>query len=182
MADIVLSGSTSGSVTLSAQAVSGSTTLTLPTTSGTVVVAGPAFSARNTSTQAITNNTFTKILFDTEDYDTNNNFASSRFTPTVAGYYLLNAVVGSTGSASVQQMYMMLYKNGSILAPAFRNMNPSTAYSSNGACIVNNSMVVSLNGSGDYIELYVYVYNDNITIGTGNNGALLSGTYLRSAA
>ncbi len=37
MADIVLSGSTSGSVTLSAQAVSGSTTLTLPTTSGTVL-------------------------------------------------------------------------------------------------------------------------------------------------
>lgn len=36
MADIVLSGSTSGSCTLAAQAVAGSTTLTLPTTSGTV--------------------------------------------------------------------------------------------------------------------------------------------------
>ncbi len=182
MADLVLAGSTSGSVTLSAPAVAGSTTLTLPSTSGTVSVAGPAFSARNTFTQAITNNTFTKILFDTEDYDTNNNFASSRFTPTVAGYYLFNVVVGSTGSALVQQLYMMLYKNGSILAPALRNMNPSAAYSSNGAVIVNNSIVVSLNGIGDYIELYLYVYNDNITIGTGNNGALLTGTYLRSAS
>ncbi len=37
MADIVLSGSTSGSVTLAAPAVAGSTTLTLPTTSGTVL-------------------------------------------------------------------------------------------------------------------------------------------------
>ncbi len=37
MANIVLAGSTSGSVTLAAPAVSGSTTLTLPTTSGTVL-------------------------------------------------------------------------------------------------------------------------------------------------
>ena len=40
MADLILSGSTSGSVTLSATAVSGSTTLTLPTTSGTVLTTG----------------------------------------------------------------------------------------------------------------------------------------------
>ena len=37
MANIVISGDTSGSVTLSAPAVSGTTTLTLPTTSGTVL-------------------------------------------------------------------------------------------------------------------------------------------------
>ena len=37
MADIVISGDSSGSVTLSAPAVSGTTTLTLPTTSGTVL-------------------------------------------------------------------------------------------------------------------------------------------------
>jgi hypothetical protein len=37
MASLILSGSTSGSVTLSSPAVSGTTTLTLPTTSGTVL-------------------------------------------------------------------------------------------------------------------------------------------------
>jgi hypothetical protein len=37
MANLILNGSTSGSVTLSSPAVSGTTTLTLPTTSGTVV-------------------------------------------------------------------------------------------------------------------------------------------------
>jgi hypothetical protein len=37
MSKLVLSGSTSGSVTLSSPAVSGTTTLTLPTTSGTVI-------------------------------------------------------------------------------------------------------------------------------------------------
>jgi hypothetical protein len=37
MANLILNGSTSGSVTLSSPAVSGTTTLTLPTTSGTVL-------------------------------------------------------------------------------------------------------------------------------------------------
>ncbi len=44
MANIILNGSTSGSVTLSSPAVSGTTTLTLPTTSGTVLT-----SASNTN-------------------------------------------------------------------------------------------------------------------------------------
>jgi len=40
MANLILNGSTSGSVTLSSPAVSGTTTLTLPTTSGTVLTNG----------------------------------------------------------------------------------------------------------------------------------------------
>jgi len=40
MANLILNGSTSGSVTLSSPAVSGTTTLTLPASSGTVTVAG----------------------------------------------------------------------------------------------------------------------------------------------
>ncbi len=40
MANLILNGSTSGSVTLSSPAVSGTTTLTLPTISGTVLTSG----------------------------------------------------------------------------------------------------------------------------------------------
>jgi hypothetical protein len=40
LANLILNGSTSGSVTLSSPAVSGTTTLTLPTTSGTVLTSG----------------------------------------------------------------------------------------------------------------------------------------------
>jgi hypothetical protein len=40
LANLILNGSTSGSVTLSSPAVSGTTTLTLPTTSGTVLTGG----------------------------------------------------------------------------------------------------------------------------------------------
>jgi hypothetical protein len=42
MANLVISGDTSGSVTLAAPAISGSTVLTLPTTTGTLVVTGGA--------------------------------------------------------------------------------------------------------------------------------------------
>ena len=44
MANLILNGSTSGSVTLSSPAVSGTTTLTLPTTSGTIALSGGAVS------------------------------------------------------------------------------------------------------------------------------------------
>ena len=91
MASLVLNGNTSGSVTISSPAVSGTTTLTLPVQTGTVMVNGPAFSAYANAATSLTNGAFTKISFQVEDYDTNNNFASSRFTPTVAGYYQISA-------------------------------------------------------------------------------------------
>ena len=52
---------------------------------------GPAFSAYQSSAQTLSSNTATKLTFTTEEFDTNNNFASSTFTPTVAGYYLVTA-------------------------------------------------------------------------------------------
>jgi len=58
MANLVISGDTSGSVTLSAPAVSGTTVLTLPTTSGTLVVTGGAqtieFAAGSAAAPSIT--------------------------------------------------------------------------------------------------------------------------------
>jgi hypothetical protein len=73
MANIVISGDSSGSVTLSAPAVSGTTVLTLPTTSGTLVVAGGAqtieFADGSASAPSITNSgdTNTGIFFPAAD-------------------------------------------------------------------------------------------------------------------
>ena len=85
MSSVTISGDTSGSIILQAPAVSGSTTLTLPTTSGTVLTSanafsagtGPAFSAYGNITQNISNNTATKISFNLEEFDTNNNYDST---------------------------------------------------------------------------------------------------------
>ena len=168
MASLVLNGNTSGSVTISSPAVSGTTTLTLPTTTSTLAINGPAFSAYQSSPQTPATGTWTKLTFTTEDFDTNSNFASSTFTPTVAGYYQINilAQVGATSSS----ISVSIYKNG--------------AYSKGGTYIVtaaayNASIASSLvycNGTTDYIDAYVYI---------GTSGALntaqFSAAMVRSA-
>ena len=53
----------------------------------------PQFSARASSNQTIANNTLTKIVFGTEVFDPQGTFASSRFTPAVAGNYFMTASV-----------------------------------------------------------------------------------------
>lgn len=145
MANLILNGSTSGSITLAAPAVANTTTLTLPTTSGTVMVNGPAFSAYAGTTTSLTGGAFTKVGLDTEEYDTNNNFASSRFTPTVAGYYQLNGYVSINSN---MQLAVTIYKNG---AEYKRGSNVLTT--SNGSMV---SSLVYANGTTDYFEIYAY--------------------------
>jgi hypothetical protein len=115
---------------------------------GTNVVGnGPAFSAYQPSgsAQTITLNTWTKVNFQSEEFDTNNNFSSSRFTPTVAGYYQLNAVVNTNyGPGGV---IVSFYKNGSEF---YRGGNIQTGTAGSGS-----SGLIYLNGSTDYVETYV---------------------------
>ena len=147
---IVLVGSTSGSITLQEPAVAGTTVLDLPATTGTVMVSGnmPAFSAYGSSNQTVTSGTTTKLTLDTEIFDTNNNFASSRFTPTVAGYYQINGKIRAQGTATTANAN--LYKNGSLLIIG------SYTAAAGGTVFGVVSTVTYLNGSTDYVELYGY--------------------------
>jgi hypothetical protein len=109
---------------------------------------GPAFSvfkSNSLGTQSITANTYTKVTFDTEDFDTNNNFASSRFTPTVAGYYQVNAQIDLGGSAV---LICGIFKNGA----EFKRGSAVTAGMSE--YYANVSSVIYMNGSTDYLEVY----------------------------
>jgi len=147
MSSIVISGDTSGAITLSAPAVSGTNTATIPAATGTVMVSGnmPAFSAyNNNSAQAISNNTATKVVFGAKDFDTNSNFASSTFTPTVAGYYQINAVI--YWQSSPLSATLGFYKNGAL-------WKFGSQLSANGS-IINGSCIVFCNGSTDYVEVY----------------------------
>jgi hypothetical protein len=133
------------------------------TTAGNILVAStaaPAFSACSTANQTISNETSTKILFDTENFDTNNNFASSRFTPTVAGYYQISGatrvVANSTG-----EFFIGIGKNGSVI---YRGMNSNFA-STIALVGLTVSGLVYLNGSTDYVEMFVYQ-------GTGSSKAI----------
>jgi len=130
----------------------GTTTVTLPT-SGTLGIDGPAFSAYATNTlQTITSGSQQKVLFQTEEFDTNSNYANSRFTPTVAGYYQLNAEVRLDGTTGTGEMMIVIWKNGSEYK---RGTNQSGTQIASNFWAMQVSSLVYANGSTDYFEIYV---------------------------
>ena len=112
----------------------------------------PVFSAYQSSAQILATATYTKITVDTEEYDTNNNFATSRFTCTVAGYYLFTA--GIAVGATRTEILPVLYKNGS----AFRNFGEDTTASGS----ASGSMLIKLDAT-DYVEFYAYFALGQVT-------------------
>ena len=137
----------------------------------------PAFSAYASATQSVTNTTFTKVVFDIERFDTNNNFASSTFTPTVAGYYQISHGLFLGGSAS-GNTFTYLYKNGTNYAQLTRVAN------SNALNLLNSaSCLVYCNGTTDYLEIYIYQSSGGtLTEGNGDpSGCWFTGYLARSA-
>jgi len=176
---IVMSGSTSGTTTIIPSAVAGTTTVTLPAATGTVMVSGnmPTFYAYKVDgTQTVTSATVTKITLTTEAWDTNNNFASSRFTPTVAGYYQFNGSYSVETAGTVTRFYIVLFKNG---AEYIKGIDSVTTGNS-----VNVSAIIPLNGTTDYVELYGAIFGSGAIgfrgAGDGNTYTYLQGCLLRS--
>ena len=173
MASLVLTGDTSGQVTIAAPAVAGTNTLTLPAITATLNVQGPAFSAYNSSAQTLSANTFTKLQFQTEEFDTANCFDNAtnyRFTPTVAGYY--QAGGGFGGGAAQCTTIVAIYKNGSqfkIVANS-PSVNPASY----------GNALVFLNGTTDYLELYGVLSVGQVT-GTGANNMYFQAVMVRAA-
>jgi len=112
----------------------------------------PAFSAyRTTSAQTITTGTWTKVLFDAKDFDTATAYSTStsRFTPQVAGYYQVSGCLNMSPAAAGTCL-TAVYKNGSIWKLGVSIPLNATIY----ICL-NVTSLVYLNGSTDYIEIYV---------------------------
>ena len=126
----------------------------LTVTGSSPLPSGPAFSAKLGTNQSFSSSTFTKIQYNTEDFDTNSNYDNAtnyRFTPTVAGYYQVNASVriNYTGSAG-DNIQIHIYKNNSHWDCQAR-LNSTGNYGN-----ISISSLVYCNGSTDYIEIYGY--------------------------
>ena len=132
--------------------LSGLTTPLSQAQGGTGTNTIPVFSAYQSSAQTLATATYTKITVDTEEYDTNNNFATSRFTCTVAGYYLFAA--GIAVGATRTEILPVLYKNGS----AYRNFGEDTTASGS----ASGSMLIKLDAT-DYVEFYAYFALGQVT-------------------
>lgn len=144
--------------------------------SSNVVGNGPAFRAYPASSQSIPTATDTKVNFATEEYDTNSNFSSSRFTPTVAGYYLIKGSVGY--AASRTSIACFIYKG---------NASTSTLYSSGNRISGTSNVatacdIVYLNGSTDWVEIWTR-HTEGVSVGTdsSSNATNFSGCLIRSA-
>jgi uncharacterized OB-fold protein len=166
--------------------ISGTTNLTIGSTNSSTVtfengsVTGhmyPAFEAYDESSQSVSDNTYTKLDVATENFDTNNNFDNSamRFTPTVAGKYFFYAKsdCDATGYEDLRDAHVAFYKNGSILTYTnARFMQGNT--NSDGGTIATpfTSAVITLNGSSDYVEVYVKINSQD-----GSNGNALNSIF-----
>ena len=160
MSSLTILGDTSGSVVLQAPAVSGATTLTLPATTGTVGLSGPTFSVsgNNSTSQSVSANTTAKITFYTTAgseyyWDTAScwSSANNRFTPNVAGYYTFATNLGTAGWSSGNQFNLIIRKNGS----TNRWTNGFSCSSSNDI-YMNGVCTLYMNGSTDYVEVYLF--------------------------
>ena len=179
MSSIVISGDTSGAITLAAPAVAGTQTATLPSATGTVMVSGnmPAFSAYG-SAQTIATATYTKVSYTSKEFDTANcfdNVTNYRFTPNVAGYYQLNFLLAFAASPT-GAVYSRLYKNGSLFkdGPFIANSNTGPQ--------VSASYFVYANGTTDYFEIYMWQGSGiSQSCGSLNSQYCFSGTLVRTA-
>jgi hypothetical protein len=119
---------------------------------GTGVGALPAFFVHKngTSQTGILANTLTKMTWSTETYDTNSNFASDKFTPTVAGKYLIVCnILWDNTTADQVELLTALYKNGSILLDSRIRTSGTNQYQ-----LVILTTIVDANGSTDNFEIY----------------------------
>ena len=124
----------------------------------------PMFAARRTSGQSLSDNTFVKIQFATEDIDTDSAFDNSsnyRFTVPSgkAGKYLFSfnvAVASNTGVSNAKQLFVALYKNGTtFLQNFFDGRNDAYGDTFNGSA----SFILDCSAS-DYFEIYAK-FNDS---------------------
>ena len=112
---------------------------------GQVITDAPAFRVKQSSGQALSQSTFTKLTLNSEDFDTASMFDATtnyRFQPTVEGYYQISGTVGMAVGGN--RLIVAIYKNGS------NDYKIGDATYNN----VSGSGLIYLNGSTDYVELY----------------------------
>lgn len=152
--------------------------VTQPDLAAGVAGNGPTFSAYQSSVQTISFSVTTKIQFQTEEFDTANCFDNAtnyRFTPNVAGYYLIQSAVSANVSGNAYA-YPQIWKNGALIANGVIN---AIAGQYAGVPV---QKIVYFNGSTDYVEIY-YVASGSGTFTTQNGVALtwFQGCLVRSA-
>tara|TARA_Y100001938_G_scaffold97430_1_gene133349 strand:+ start:558 stop:1094 length:537 start_codon:yes stop_codon:yes gene_type:complete len=156
---------------------------------GTVTGAGeankPYFEAYTSGLQQTNHNTTTKLTFGTEAHDSNSDFASDRFTPTVAGKYFCYARA-TTDPASYnneRDSDLKFYFNGSAENSRFFSnvMVGNTTTSTGATATTHHTMgIITFNGSSDYLEVYARLFVHSGTDANAQFGKKVFGAFLLS--
>ena len=112
----------------------------------------PAFQAKLSADQTLTNATITKVQFNTEVFDTDSTYDNStnyRFTPGVAGKYYISAQADFEGS-NITANWIYIYKNG---AKHWGSHHDSSNHTYTTQAI---GAIVEANTT-DYFEIFVYL-------------------------
>jgi len=125
----------------------------------------PAFFVRNDSNQDVSHGSENLITLDTEILDTDNAFASNKFTPQTAGKYFITAQFSgsddATTSGNLAYLVLKIRKNGSSYqSRAVFNLNNNPGRQGS----LSVQAIVDLNGSSDYVDFSAEVgTNDSST-------------------
>ena len=123
----------------------------------------PAFFAQSTTSDDATNitdDTLTKMTYSTEVFDSDNTFSSNKFTPAVAGKYMITAKASAISMIDNSTAALAIYKNGSIMEAAngaalgvyTSYFNPGTNGGAGTQSMTLNAIVDS--DDDDYFEIY----------------------------
>jgi len=132
----------------------------------------PAFHIQNNSNQSISNLTLTKVNFANEIFDTDNCFASSRFTPTVSGKYCIYAQINFDINTGTGQIQVRIMKNGNL----YQRSRQAHYYGNNQQTYYVQA-VVEMNGTTDYIEIDTYQDSGSTRTLTGDTDLNYFGGY-----
>jgi hypothetical protein len=139
-----------------------------------VAATGPAFRAHANAVTTLTNNDETKIDLGAKSFDTGSffNTSTSRFQPTVAGYYWFNgAILVPTGA---NLFCAFLYKGASVAAIGVQS--DVAAYRA------TVSDIIYLNGANDFVEMRAYHLSGTTkSTGDGAVNTYLAGCLMRAA-
>ena len=130
----------------------------------------PAFEAVLSSDQAVSDNTLTKVAFNSETFDTDGKYDNStnyRFTPTIAGKYFVYSQINgySGGDSDLVTITLQIRKNGSVTRFSFveTSSNPTKTHT------LNCSATVVLDDN-DYVEIFASID------GSSGGGEVIQGT------
>ncbi len=152
-------------------------TSSLGITGGTDGVASSsvAFSVhKNGTNQTVTSNVETLVTWSTEDFDTNNNFdlSTERFTPTIAGKYIVTVAVRCDSATTFCQA--RLRKNGSGISTRYE-------YTAGGGTPPTTvTATVDMNGTTDYLDVMA-TNSGGTTINGGAEYTYFSGALIAPA-